>query len=415
LKISKPRSGSSRSYKAIGLLFILGVVATHGFFLWRVRDRIARGDPDFTVFYTAARILREGRGAQLYDSRVQHAVQREFTSNPLIRRGPLPFIHPPFEAVAFVPLTFLPYPVAFVVWDLVNLGMLVGVALILGTSASLLRKIPLSIPILAFLAFFPVFATFHQGQDSILLLLLLALAFGALNRGSDFAAGCWFGFGIFKYHLILALVLILIFWKGRKLAAGFIAVVSFLFAISLALVGWHGLLQYPGYAWRIVSVPALGGIPLRQLPNLLGLLGGWPSLGDTGWIVRLVALISAVGLLIAVAGLRKFTDDGRLFRLCFACAVIASVLAGYSTNTYDLSLLIVPLVLVADFVTENRTEWNILQPVIPVLISPLWFFLWLRWERINVMAFFLVWWLFAIRGEIVRRRTVEEPAASPTV
>ncbi|HEV2467779.1 MAG TPA: glycosyltransferase family 87 protein [Candidatus Sulfotelmatobacter sp.] len=415
MNISKPRSGSSRSYKAIGLLFIVGVVATHGFFFWHVRNRIARGDPDFTVFYTAARILREGRGAQLYDSRVQQAVQRQFTSNPLIRRGPLPFIHPPFEAVAFVPLTFLPYPVAFVVWDLVNLGMLVGVALILRKSSSVLRRIPLWVLILAFLAFFPVFATFHQGQDSILLLLLLALAFRGLKRGSDFAAGCWFGFGMFKYHLILALVLILIFWKGRKLALGFIAVVSFLFTISLALVGWDGLLQYPGYAWRIVSVPSFGGIPLRQLPNLLGLLGGWPSSGGTGWIVRVVALISAVALLIAVAGLRKFTEDRRVFELCFACAVIASVLAGYSTNTYDLSLLIVPLVLVADFVAEDRLEWNIFLPVIPVLVSPLWFFLWLRWERINVMAFFLVWWLFAIRGEIVRTRPVEDTAALSTV
>lgn len=414
MNISRARSGSSRSYKAIGLLFIFGVVGTHVFFLWHVRDRIARGDPDFTVFYTAARILREGRGAQLYDPAVQHVVQNEFTSNELIRRGPLPFIHPPFEAVAFVPLTFLPYSVAFVVWDLLNLGMVVKVGLILRSSTGLLRKIPLWILILAFLAFFPVFATLHQGQDSILLLLLLALAFRALNRGSDFAAGCWLGFGMFKYHLILALILILILWRGRKLALGFIAIVSFLFTISLALVGWHGLLQYPGYAWRIVSVPAFGGIPLRQLPNLLGLLGGWPSLGNAEWIIRLFALIAALALLIAVAVLRKFTQDGNLFNLCFACAVMASVLAGYSTNTYDLSLLIVPVVLVADYVAEKSSKSTLLVPVIPLLISPLWFFLWLRWERINVMAFFLVLWLFTIRGEIVRKRITQERVALPT-
>ena len=415
MNISRARSGWSQSYKAIGLLFIAGIVTTHGFFLWHVRDRIARGDPDFTVFYTAARILREERGAQLYDPAVQHVVQREFTSNALIRRGPLPFIHPPFEAVVFVPLTFLPYPVAFVVWDVVNLVMLVGVGLILRSPTGLLRRIPLWIMSLAFLAFFPVFATFHQGQDSVLLLLLLALAFRAIERGSDFAAGCWLGFGMFKYHLMLPLVLILILWKGRKLAWGFIADVSVLFAISLALVGWHGLLEYPGYAWRIVSVPAFGGIPLRQLPNLLGLLGGWPSLGDTGWLVRAVALVGAVALLIMVAWLRRFTRDRRLFKLCFACAVVVSVLAGYSTNTYDLSLLLVPLALVADYIAEKNSESDLLVPIIPLLISPLWFFLWLRWERINVMAFFLVWWLFAIRAEILRTRRVKDTAAVPAV
>ncbi len=397
----------------------MGVVATHGFFLWHVRERIARGDPDFTVFYTAARILREGRGGQLYDPAVQHVVQREFTSNALIRRGALPFIHPPFEAVVFVPLTFLPYPVAFVVWDLVNLGMLVAVALILRSSPGLLRQIPFWLLILGFLAFFPVFATFHQGQDSILLLLLLALGFRAMNRGSDFAAGCWLGFGMFKYHLILPLVLILIFWKARKLALGFIAVVSFLFMISLALVGWQGLVQYPGYAWRVVSVPAFGGIPLRQLPNLLGLVAGWPVLNETGWMVRAVALVGAAALLLAVAWLRKFADNPRFFNLCLACAVIASLLAGYSTNTYDLCLLILPLALVADYLAvsapKQRSTLNLVLPAIPLLVSPLWFFLWLRWERINVMAFFLLWWLFAIRGEIMRTRPGEGTAAVPAV
>lgn len=398
----------------MGLLFIVAVVATHGFFLWHVRGRIARGDPDFTVFYTAARILRQGRGAQLYDPSVQHMVQREFTSNALIRRGPLPFIHPPFEAVAFVPLTLLSYPVAFVVWDLVNLGMLIGVVLILRSSLERLRQIPLSLLLLAVLAFFPVFATFHQGQDSILLLLLLALAFRAIDRRSDFAAGCWLGFGMFKYHLILALVLLLIVWKGRKLALGFIAIVGFLFTISVALVGWHGLLQYPGYAWRIVSVPGFGGIPLRQLPNLLGLLGGWPWLGAATW-VKAVALGGAIALLITVAWLGKFADDRRLFGLCFSCAVVASVLAGYSTNTYDLSLLVVPLALVAEYVAEQTSRASLFVPVIPLLISPLWFFLWLRWERINVMAFFLVWWLFAIRSEILRTRTSKETTAVPAI
>ena len=32
------------------------------------------------------------------------------------------------------------------------------------------------------------------------------------------------------------------------------------------------------------------------------------------------------------------------------------------------------------------------------------FFLWLRWERVNLMAVFLVWWLFAIMREMLRMR-----------
>ena len=41
----------------------------------------------------------------------------------------------------------------------------------------------------------------------------------------------------------------------------------------------------------------------------------------------------------------------------------------------------------------------ILAPALPLLVSPLWFFLWMRWHRINVMALFLLWWLFAMMAE----------------
>jgi hypothetical protein len=41
------------------------------------------------------------------------------------------------------------------------------------------------------------------------------------------------------------------------------------------------------------------------------------------------------------------------------------------------------------------------------LMSPLWFLLWMRWERIDLIAVFLLWWSFAIGTEI---RRLPEPA-----
>src|SRR6202007_3182113 len=120
-----------RQRKALLWIFVAAILSTHLFFLWRVRDRIARGDPDFTVFYTAGKILRQGHGAQLYQSNTQLAVQAEFARNSDIRRGPLPYIHPPFEALFFLPLTFLSYAHAFVAWNLINLAILLGVARLL--------------------------------------------------------------------------------------------------------------------------------------------------------------------------------------------------------------------------------------------------------------------------------------------
>ena len=51
------------------------MLCLHLLFFVNMRGRIERGYPDFTVFYTAATMLREGLGHQLYDEHVQYAAQ----------------------------------------------------------------------------------------------------------------------------------------------------------------------------------------------------------------------------------------------------------------------------------------------------------------------------------------------------
>jgi len=396
----------SPAFKTGFYLFLTGILGAHAFFFWSVRSRIVKGDPDFTVFYTAGKAVREGLESHLYDTGTQRAVQRKFATDEDIRRGPLPYIHPPFEALLFVPLTFMTYQSAFIAWSVVNLALLVFVTVLLRGWLDSLRRLPPWLMVLMLLAFFPVFANFHQGQDAILLLLLLVLGLRAADRGEQFAAGCWLGLGVFKYHLILLLVLVLGIWRGRRLLLGFTTVAVAAVAISVAIVGWRAATQYPAYALRVASEPAWGGIPAQRLPNLLGLLGGWSLSGKAGWRVQVAVMVCTLGLLLVVARLRPAANDRRLFGLCCACAVIASLLAGYSTNSYDLSLLIAPLALVADYsareLSGNPSDRSrLIAPAMPLLISPLWFFLWMRWSRLNLIAGFLVWWIFAIRSQIL--------------
>jgi len=384
------------------------MVLTHAFFLWTVRDRIARGDPDFTVYYTAGRILRLGEAQHLYDPTTQRIVQRQFTSDSDLRRGPLPYLHPPFEALLFLPLTFLSYPKAFVLWNLLNLGLLVLIALVMRSFLMYLRQVSVFDLILICLAFFPIFANFHQGQDAILLLLPVALGVRALNRNAEFVAGCWIGLGLFKYHLILPLILIIAFWKGRRFLLGAFSVAGIATLLSIALVGLRDACHYPGYIWSVISQPGFGRIPFRQLPNLLGLMTGWPYLENIGRPLHLLVLACSAGLLILLASLRRPIDQGESLKIGLAAAVIAALLVGYSTNTYDLSLLVLSLALVAeygwlDLRNQARQRFSLILPAIPLLISPLWFFLWMKWARINLIALFLLWWLYAIRKEVLRR------------
>jgi len=352
-------------------------------------------------------MVREGHGAELYDSSTQLAAQREFAADADIRRGPLPYIHPPFEALIFLPLTLLSYKAAFLVWNLINLGILLLDVHLLRNWLPGLQILTGWQLLLIALAFFPIFANFHQGQDAILLLTLVILGMRSIDRGALLTAGCWLGCGVFKYHLVLPLLLMLAVWKGRRLAIGFLATAAAAGLASVAMVGWKGMVEYPAYAWHVISMPGFGRIPYRQLPNLMGLLGGWPLTENGGWLVQLAVFVCSAGLIAFVLRMGKLSENGGDFALIAASSIIAALLVGYSTNTYDLALLVVPLALIADdFLrrSDEKPAIDLILPAVPLLCSPLWFYLWLRWGRINLIAVLLLWWVGAMRAHMVRQR-----------
>ena len=133
--------------------------------------------------------------------------------------------------------------------------------------------------VLGLLAFFPIFANFFQGQDAILLLLVVALAFRAMKLRADFSAGCWMALGLFRFQLVIPLVLVLALWGRRRIALGFISVT----AVPRPGLGGNGGLGNHVAVSRLslalgVGSPASGRTPPSLLPSLLGLVTGWPRL-----------------------------------------------------------------------------------------------------------------------------------------
>jgi len=58
---------------------------------------------------------------------------------------------------------------------------------------------------------------------------------------------------------------------------------------------------------------------------------------------------------------------------------------------------------------RGRRPVALLLPVAPLLVSPFWFVLGMYWQKFNLIAIFLVWWLFAIWKMLRRIRPgVEE-------
>jgi hypothetical protein len=403
-----------------GLLrfFVAGMLCFHLLFFANLRKRVEQGYPDFTIFYTAATMLRSGLGHQLYDEHVQFEVQREFAGPIPSRLGALPYNHPPFEALIFVPLTFLSYPLAFAVWDLLNVVALFGVAFLLRRSVNALHLIPPWEFVALSLAFFPVFVCLLQGQDSILQLLICALGFHALTREADFLAGCWFALAMFKFQLIIPLVVLIVIWKRRRVALGFGAVSILLVLLSVGLVGWVGALGYPAFAMRMGTAQNLGAVPAALMPNLRGLVEGW-SFGLAPGVMQIVLITNSLALLAFAVWKTKPAGTEQL-RLQFSLVTVVALVIGWHTNAHDLCLLILPLVLITDYCLhaltgERSRKLLLLLPVLPILISPFWIVLWLRYGKINLMAVPLLLLAWVIGREISGTANSARQAAGSTL
>jgi hypothetical protein len=187
-----------------------------------------------------------------------------------------------------------------------------------------------------------------QGQDSVLLLLLCTLGFDALKRETNFLAGCWFAVGAFKFQWILPIIVLIVVWKVKRVAAGFAMVSLILAFVSIGLVGWQNMLHYPAYVLRVVNTPSFGGVGSEIMPNLRGLAvsfseGGGKYYGSIkcGYIVSSRCYEGERGVSSAKAGAAIFFSGPsiRIDRLAHECArsrsVDSAASAGYGLLRAD--------------------------------------------------------------------------------
>lgn len=388
--------------KAVGAA-LAGMLLIHALLFWREKERVRQGYADFTIFYAAGEMVRQGLGHRLYDDALQFQVQRSFAAGVQIRQGPLPYNHPPFEALIFLPLTWLSYPAAYAVWNLINLVMLGGTLLVLRPCAAILQQRPLWLWWFGSLAFFPVFVALLQGQDIILLLLLQALAYAALKRNSDVLAGCWLGLGSFKIHLVLPLILFLLIWKRKKAATGFVLTCLCLAGVSIAMVGWGEAMLYPHYTWHLERIMGRGAIVPADMPNLRGLVEGWSLARAFPQAAHWLTAVLSVGVVLWVIARRHRRPDSSDLDLKFSAAVVSTVLVSYHAFAYDLTLLIVPVLLVINYRSEAGVGWwrsMVSQLSIALLfLTPLYMLVWFRGDHLNVYALVLLGLLWGILEE----------------
>ena len=393
---------NKRSAGKLLVIFLTGMLLLHALVFWSLREKIREGYPDFSIFYTAGTIVHQGLAGRLYDTALQFTIQRQFASQVFIRQGALPYNHPPFEALIFAPLASLSYPTAYVLWDLVNLVMLAALPFLLRPYVPLLQRKSIVFWWLASLAFFPVFAALLQGQDSIPLLLLFCLAYIAFRKNQHFAAGCWLGLGLFRFHLVLPLILILLLHRKGKTLMGFLLVAVVLGLVSVEVVGWKEALHYPVYVWGIENSTGSTTSLIAAMPNLRGFVHMFIP-----WTPRVEIAVSFVSAVLLLLTSLRWDDSttGRRFDLSVSLATVATVILSYHVLAHDLCLLLLPLLLLSnDFVQTGLPKAGnriaVLAPMAALSVSPLLMLLWFRYGEFSLIAPVLLFWFYGISREL---------------
>ena len=376
-------------------VFLLAMAICHAAIVLTVLPSLRRGYQDFTIFYAAGRMVRNGQAASLYDLGAQYRAQQEFAPDVRIRQAALPYNHPPFEALLFVPFTFIGHLPAYVFWTVLNLAMLaMSLALLRKHFAEIRRVSPVLLG-LAAVGFFPIAMGIIQGQDSILLLLITVLAMVAAAERRDVAAGAVLALGLFKFHLIVPLVLV-VATRRPRLLVGFVPVALGLAGVSAAMVGWHGTLDYVRFVLHLEKSGAGGAIVAFEMPNLRGLIADMTgahagSIGST-----IFTLAGSIAVFVAAVWSVKKT--GITVQRTFAMATVATMLIGYHTMPYDLSLLL-PVALFL-FATPGQTGSSGDRADIVLLLlmflTPLYVFLALHLNRLGWFALLLIWLLWRL-------------------
>jgi len=385
------------------------------FVFWRSAHGIAIGLSDFASFYTAAEILREGRGHELYDLNLQAAVQRSVMPEAVRERGGiLPYNHPAFEAIVFLPLTVFSLQTAFRIWFSINVGLLFAVIGALRKYLPLLGQAPFYLWAGACFSFPPIVITLIQGQDSIALLFFYCLAFIALSREAEFSAGSWIAAGLFKFQIAIPFIVPFLLRKRWGIIAGFCFVATLLLIISLGTVGFASLLQYPNYLWKLDHDPTFGWLVPFRTPNLRGLILSLPLSIYPRLCAALLAILS--GMLVLAGGFAWRNGStpkySSLYR-AFSGNLLMSVLLSYHILVHDLSVLFLALLLVvenslggSDIVGWIRiATWACLA----LLWSPLYFVV-MRIDRLDILAMVFLILLITVLIPSPYRKTLGEQA-----
>jgi arabinofuranan 3-O-arabinosyltransferase len=218
---------------------------------------------DFTFYYAAARIGANHGWQSIYDLNLQQAELDSIGSR--IRIAELArYISPPPVAWLALPFSWLPYPVAYVLWSVLMLAALVGTWYLAAPGVGRLRFIHL----LAALAWLPVIYALQLGQPGLFVALGVAGSYALLRSNRPFLSGLALGVIVLKPQLGFLLPIALLAAGRFRAVAGAAVSIGLLVIASGVNVGPDGM---AAYAERLSFA---ADVPVNRQLTLALVIGG---------------------------------------------------------------------------------------------------------------------------------------------
>ena len=361
------------------VIYVAAAVLLTSAVLWA--DRPSTNErTDFSVTYTASRMVYLGLAPKLYDLREQYRLK----SSLLPHAEPLIYEHPPFEALLLAPLGAQPYKTAYLIWGLINVAIWLTLPFLLRPYAPVPRD-DLAYAGL-WVLFAPLGVTLFQGQSSLVVLLLFSLSFIQWKKGHDFWAGVLLGLGSFKFQFTLPFVAVFFLLRKWRFVLGFLVSAATLAVLSLIAVGWSGIRDYIQLLSHIsvgldnqffgssVDMPTIAAFMQAILGKFL-----------SSTTIALIATVTSAALILWTAWWwRKVDPPGKDARsnLMFAATIVVSLVTGAHMFIHDMSPLLLAVLLVAPGLRgHDQSLWTpfIRTAVVLFWIPPLYFGL-LAWH-----------------------------------
>jgi hypothetical protein len=343
--------------------------------LWvRIRQERLFVRADFTSLYNSFVKMRAGNVGKIFELNLQSIYQHGILGGINLEGGVYPLQYPPIISFFYSPLSFLPFNIAFIIWTLVELGLLIWLIYLLNQIFSDWSKNERLVLIITILAFFPLAHTILTGQFSLFLLICLVQVYISMKNAKPVNAGIWMALLLIKPQIVLipsVMTLNKRFWRGAVSAILTFITLLFLSSLLFGLEPWIKYFQllvnmninFGNYAFHPELEYTLKGILSRILVN---------SQTDT------INLLSNVALLLGMVFVLYLWFQGiplntPRFKLYFAFTITISVFLSLHMYSYDDLILVLPAAIFYDYLRQmgfTRQVYSIF-----VVISPLVFFM----------------------------------------